>query len=178
MDDDDKYKIDKPYPKVMLSGQNNGKQVHCIMDDYSGKYGEITAITQYMYNAYICESFGDSELYDIFRGISIVEMTHHQLLGEAITTFDGDPVFAGNNKWWSGSDIDYQTIREKMIRAAIKLEEITIVNYNKAIACTTNQSLADLIERIIEDERLHLSIFKKQLYQSCTYKVAQSKGEH
>ncbi|MFI3228766.1 MAG: ferritin-like domain-containing protein [Bacillota bacterium] len=159
---DSPYRVNAPYPAVIAS-TNNAKQARCIMDDYSGKYGELTAVLQYIYAAYISNANNDTELYTLFRGVAITEMMHHELLGEALTTFGKNPIIAGNEQYWNGSFVAYSTIRNEMLIDAIKLEEIAIANYNKAIACTNNDSLKKLIARIIEDEELHLSLFKDKL---------------
>lgn len=47
-----------------------------------------------------------------------------------------------------------------MLEADIKAETDAIAEYRRILTCISNAALAALIERIIEDEELHLSEFR------------------
>lgn len=155
-------RIDAPYPTVTTNGENY-YQAKCIMDDYSGKEGELTAVTEYMYYAYITLHQGEKELSEMFEGIAIAEMMHHKLLAGAIAEFGANPIFGGNDTYWTGANISYTQNKQQMLNRSIELEKTAIANYEKALACTSNESLKSLIDRILQDEYLHLEYFEKAL---------------
>lgn len=151
------YSIKLPYPKI--EGVVYPQDIRCIVDDYSGRASELTAILQYSYQQYISHSY-DEELAKDLLGIAIVEMTHHELLGEAIAQMGGDPIMGGSTCFWSGSNVNYTKNPVTFIRNNINAEYQAIQNYRRSIACVRNQSLKDLLARIIMDEELHIKIFE------------------
>lgn len=154
------YAINLPYPK--LTGTLYPQDIRCIVDDYSGRAGELTAITQYVYQQYISHSF-DEELAKELLRIAIVEMHHHELLGEAIAQMGGDPIMGGSTCFWSGSNVNYTKNPVTFLRNNIQAEYQAIANYRRSIACVRNESLKELLARIIMDEELHIEIFTQQL---------------
>ncbi|MDE5654741.1 MAG: manganese catalase family protein, partial [Clostridia bacterium] len=75
-----KCALDTPYPEVR--GTCPHRDLKLIMDLYSGRTGELTAITQYLYQHYITDGI-DETMARALLGISKTEMKHHSLLGEA-----------------------------------------------------------------------------------------------
>ena len=62
------------------------------MDDMAGMVSELSAITQYLYHHQMLhERYPD--VADLLKCISIVEMTHMELLGETILQLGGKPKF-------------------------------------------------------------------------------------
>ncbi len=155
-------RLDAPYPEI-VTDNDNYYQAKCIVDDYSGPVGELTSVLEYMYYAYICNNQKDAELYEMFEGIAIAEMLHHKLLGGAIASFGANPIIGGSTSFWTGANVQYTYSKRQMLEYSINLENIAIENYKKAINCTDNKSLKDLINRILEDEYLHLEYFNKAL---------------
>lgn len=151
------YSINLPYPKI--EGTTYPQDIRCIVDDYSGRAGELTAILQYSYQQYISHGY-DEELAKDLLGIAIVEMRHHELLGEAIAQMGGDPIMGGTTCFWSGSNVNYTKNPIAFVRNNIQAEYQAIQNYRRSIACVRNQSLKDLLARIIMDEELHIKIFE------------------
>lgn len=154
------YSINLPYPK--LTGTLYPQDIRCIVDDYSGRASELTAVTQYIYQQYISHSF-DETLAEELLGIAIVEMHHHELLGEAIAQMGGDPIMGGSTCFWSGSNVNYTKNPITFLRNNIQAEYQAIANYRRSIACVRNESLKELLARIIMDEELHIRIFTEEL---------------
>lgn len=154
------YSIDLPYPE--LEGPFCKNDIICILEDYSGRSGELTAILQYIYQQYISHMF-DEKLAKTLLGIAIVEMEHHELLGEAIAKMGGDPIMGGKTCFWSGSNVNYTKNPITFLRNNIQAEKQAIANYRRSILCVQNQSLKDLLARIIMDEELHIKIFEDLL---------------
>ena len=82
-----KCALDTPYPQVR--GTCSHRDLRMIMDLYSGREGELTAITQYLYQHYLTDGI-DENMANILLKISKTEMMHHSLLGEAIVKVGGD----------------------------------------------------------------------------------------
>lgn len=155
-----KYALDIPYPEVR--GTCSQRDVKMIMDLYSGRAGELTAITQYLYQHYIIGDIDDT-IAEAMLGISKTEMKHHSLLGEAIVAVGGDPIMGGSTCFWSGSNVNYSQNPIQFLQNNIAAEQQAICNYRRAAATINNASLSELFLRIIQDEELHIEIFNQLL---------------
>lgn len=131
-----------------------------LQNVYSGRESELTAVLQYTFQNYIVEN---EELKDLLEGISINEMKHHELLGEAIAALGGYPVMGGRNYPWSGSFVNYANETKRLLEIDIQGEEQAIVNYEKVILMLTNEQAKALIARIIEDEEKHIQLLTAAL---------------
>lgn len=154
-----------PYPELAVYSVSRG-DVIALTDDYAGRESETTAIMQYSYQSYILkEKYPD--VAKVLEEIAIVEMTHHEMLAEAIIESGGDPVIAGRHCFWSGSTVNYAEDLYTILKADLQGELTAIANYKRTIAALSNKSIAALIERIILDEELHVKIFKKLIEEYC-----------
>ncbi|MEG1535682.1 MAG: ferritin family protein [Clostridia bacterium] len=154
------YSTNMPVPE--FEGQPNHRDLKCLLDNYAGKVSETTAIFQYIYQYYILQD-DYKELAELLKGIAVVEMTHHEWLGEAIVNSGGDPIIGGNYAFWSGSSLNYTKNPINILRVNIDGERQAIANYKRAIVCLQNKSLKDLIARIIVDEELHVQLLQGAL---------------
>lgn len=159
------FASDLPYPELTVYSVSRG-DVIALTDDYAGRESETTAIMQYSYQSYILkEKYPD--VAKVLEQIAIVEMTHHEMLAEAIIESGGDPVIAGRHCFWSGSTVNYAEDLCTILKADLQGELTAIANYKRTIAALSNKSIAALIERIILDEELHVKIFKKLIEEYC-----------
>lgn len=152
-----KYAADLPYPTVSAE-RTDYHDANCIREDYGGSESETTAIMQYVYQSYICAS--DEELHNMFIGIAMVEMHHHDLLGETLCKLGDKPIIAGRRRYWNAGVVNYATCALDMINNDIMAEKQAICNYRKTIKCLNNISIIELIERIILDEELHVELLE------------------
>lgn len=157
---DFKYSVDLPYPQ--LEGPFYPGDVKCIMDDYSGRSGETTAVMQYLYQHYITAE-SNQRISDAMKGVAITEMRHHAMLGEAIAMMGGDPIIGGSTCFWSGANVNYIKNPVAFLQHDIMMEKHAIANHSKAAACVKNPTLSELMLRIVKDEELHVTIFKELL---------------
>ena len=101
------------------------------------------------------------------REIAVVEMHHLDLLSQVISLLGGDPTFSAvrNNRCivWNGSMVNYCKNLPQMIRYNIRAEQEAIANYRRHIAFIKDRQIQALLERIIEDEEIHLAIFRQML---------------
>lgn len=153
------FQSDLPYPDIMPN--KNLHDAKLLMPNYSGKEGELTAILLYAYQSYI--SYNDPKLSKILQEIAVVEMEHHELLGEAICKLGGYPIMAGKD-YWNGSYVNYTTDIVKFLEFNIYSEEVAIRNYEKTILQLEEKQIKNLLERIILDEEIHIKEFKKLLH--------------
>lgn len=156
----DKYTLNTPYPEVRGTCSQNDLKI--IMDLYCGRAGELTAITQYLYQHYLTDGI-DTDIADCLLGIAKAEMRHHSLLGEAIVKTGGDPLMGGSTCFWSGSNVNYTQNPIRFLQNNIAAEGQAICNYRRAATCINNASLSELFLRIAQDEELHIELFNNLL---------------
>ena len=157
---DNRYALDTPYPQVR--GTCSQKDLRMLMDLYCGRAGELTAVTQYLYQRYITDGV-DETIADCMMGISKIEMRHHALLGDAIVKVGGNPIMGGSTCFWSGSNVNYSQNPICFLQNNISAEEQAMCNYRRVASCINNASLAELLLRIAQDEELHIEIFNELL---------------
>ncbi len=141
--------------------RQNLKYANLLYDNYAGSDGELTAVTQYIYehielNRY--ESFSK-----ILLSIAIEEMKHLQLIGELIRRLGKKAYFIDKKQCaWNTENIKYHFNNiYDMLMYNIESEKKAILGYKEAIKYTQNKSIKDLLERIILDEQTHLEIFNR-----------------
>ncbi len=148
-----------PYPTVEKGSDPN--TVRMLKEDYAGAVSEMTAVMQYIYQNILSsdnESFANAILQ-----IGIVEMSHLDMLGDAILALGGNPTFGNGTVFWQGKLVNYARTLPEMLRADIESETQAIANYERHAANTTNASVRALLRRIIKDEQLHLRFFRNTL---------------
>lgn len=157
------YKSNKPYPQVRVEKQNI-EYAKLLLENYAGDVSEETAIHLYMYQNMIT-SDETEEYAKIIEQIGIVEMRHLSLLGKTIKLLGLKPVYGtlySENyiKPWNSSNVNYATNIKEILIVNIKNETKAIENYDKRIMQIKDKYIRELLFRIIEDEKIHLEIFK------------------
>ena len=151
-----------PYPPVPNLSPNK-KYANLIYDSFAGEEGELTAITQYIYEHIDLKDKEDVS--KILLSIAIEEMRHIDILGEILINLGEKPVFRNSNQnQWTAKNVKYK-IRD--LKDAMKIniasEEAAIRGYRQLMRYTNNMYLRRIYERIILDEMTHLEIFKRIL---------------
>lgn len=160
------FASDLPYPDLKIYSRSRG-DVLALTDDYAGRESETTAIMQYAYQSYILkEKYPD--VARVLEQIAVVEMSHHEMLAEAIIQSGGDPIIAGRHCFWSGSSVNYAGNVCEILEADLAGELGAIATYKRTISALTNKSVIALIERIILDEEVHVKIFRKLIEEYCS----------
>lgn len=149
-----------PYPKLANVRQNQ-RYADLLYNSFAGEAGELTAVTQYIYEHIELKRFeGFSK---ILLSIAIEEMHHLDLIGDLIKRLGKKPYFIdkeGSN--WNSENIKYHFNNVyEMLSYNIRSEKKAIEEYKEAIKYTQNKSIQDLLERIILDEQTHLEIFNR-----------------
>lgn len=149
-----------PYPKLMNIRQNQ-KYANLLYNNYAGGAGELTAVTQYIYEHIELKKY--ESFSKILLSIAIEEMHHLDLVGGLIKKLGKKPYFIDKeNKNWTAKNIKYHFNNVyDMLMFNIESEKRAIADYNEAIKYTQNKSIKELLERIILDEKTHLEIFTR-----------------
>lgn len=148
----------EPYPKIenIKPNYNFGRMVY---DSYSGSYGELTAILQYVYEDITNKD--NSNLERVLMRIAMDEMKHFKILGELLVELGFIPYYMGsrNNKWCS-DNVKYKFYStDEMLKYNIEGEKDAIREYKNLIELTDQKCIKNLLRRIIKDEENHIKIF-------------------
>ena len=147
------------YPEI-VEATDDPQTVAILKDLAFSRESELSAILTYMYQSTIADKT-DPDIGKVFEEIGMVEMTHLSLLMHAITSFGGVPKYENSNGVpFNTNYINYTTKLKEMLENNIRGEQNGINNYNHAIRMFKNQSLKDLIARIIQDEQKHVETLK------------------
>ena len=148
-----------PYPEVTRVIPNE-RYASMLYDDYAGNLGELSAITQYIYEHI---QFNDQpDLAKIMKRIAIEEMKHLDIVGDIIKRLGKKAIYQDTKGiLWSAKNVqyDFNNITE-MMDFNIYSENKAIEGYRKAIVYTNQLNLKRLWERIIMDEKTHRMIFE------------------
>jgi len=114
---------------------------------------ELTAISQYMVHAEMCENWGYGKLHDHFRKRSIDEMKHAERLIARILFLEGRPTVSVLRKMLIGADVP------KMFAGDHEQELGANKAYNAAIAqavSVRDNATREMLEDILKDEDRHI----------------------
>jgi len=118
---------------------------------------ELTAISQYIVHAEMCNNWG----YEKLAG-AIEKMKHAETHIERILFLEGQPIVSNLNKMHIGPDV--QTI----LTNDHKAEEGAIAGYNERIklcADLGDNGTREILEHILKDEEAHIDWIEAQLDQ-------------
>ncbi|WP_409969558.1 ferritin-like domain-containing protein [Bengtsoniella intestinalis] len=164
---DSAYALPTPYPPIDQV-HPNGCDLTMAYDLYAGGISEYTAIAQYVYHHLYAREQGFEALEKEFLSIAIVEMRHLALLGSLILKLGGAPKFVSPTKQgytpWNATLIDYGCGLKDMILLDVKSEQAAICDYLHGAKCTQQAQIAALLQRISQDEELHLQAFTQMLH--------------
>ncbi|HWR23985.1 MAG TPA: hypothetical protein VN366_10985 [Feifaniaceae bacterium] len=152
------YNLNLPYPEV--SGEADPDAVALLLEDYAGIISEMTASNQYMYQYFLLVE-NNYSFAEAIKCIAATETWHRELLGRAIVRLGGTPIFAATNTYWCSNYVSYDQDPQRMLLANINIEFATIYNYRWHIQLIPNESVKQLLERIILDEELHIRLFSE-----------------
>jgi bacterioferritin len=156
-----KYRADLPYPKVE-GLKRNRRYAKIILNDYTGKISEMSAVGQYVYQHILLEE-EYPEVSEALLGIAIAEMHHLELLGQVVLQLGVLPKYRTlrNERplWWTPAGLNYERTLQYILPANVEAEEAAIYEYQNTLRMVKEPQIAALIQRIILDEELHIDIF-------------------
>lgn len=113
---------------------------------------ELSAVHQYMYFHFHCDSQGFDLLAGLFLRTAIEEMMHIERLAERILFLKGDVDLKPSQKPEKLHEV------RLMLNKARRMEEESIRDYNEfAMACGADANTRKLFESLIMDEERHYS---------------------
>ncbi len=157
---------DVPYPSLDGIGEDL-RTLRIISPAYAGREGELTAVLQYVYQAIYLGATGEEKSAKTLMSIAVAEMHHIELLGTLITKLGAPPVFASCPPYpvgfYSAACVNYVKEKRAMLCADIAGEKSAICSYERMLCIMENPRAAAVIERIIEDEKVHLKALQAML---------------
>lgn len=147
-----------PYP-LFAAARRDLYDARILQGLYAGRESETTAIMQYCFQSYV---LGDTELSRLLSDIARTEMLHHRLLGRAIAALGKPPMIASETCFWSGSAVDHSESAVNILERDIEDEKRACAAYMRAAKLVHSPSLAALLTRIADDERLHAQLLTER----------------
>ena len=157
--------LDIPYPPLEVE-EKNLRYARLLHKDYVGRNGELTAITQYLYQ-YFLTTVNKPDIAKTLKCIEIIEMEHFRMIGTLIVLLGGDPIYMAPQSrkptYWCTSNVDTEKEIIKFLSDNIRIEEIAIYNYEQRVEQIKDEKVRAVIERIILDEEHHIMLFNSLL---------------
>lgn len=152
--------VDLPYPPIQVRGKNS-RYADLLTVDYCGSVSELSAVLQYINN----ENRLSGEHCSLIRtilGIAMAEMIHLQKLGELIHLLGGNVCFEAGQPdgLWSPSCLVLPYTVPQMLQADLEAEKAAIRQYKAHIHAIQDDSINDVLRRIIQDEEYHIMILQ------------------
>ncbi len=141
--------------------------VRIISPAYAASASELTAILQYVYHSFNFACRGDRERAELLKSISMAEMMHLDMLGEALINMGAQPIYTAQPpapyNFYSTKYVNYSRTLKNMLEDDIMGERHAIYSYEKMLCRLKNDTLKKLICRILEDENMHLKALAASL---------------
>lgn len=138
-----------------------------ISPAYAGREGELTAVLQYVYQSIMFGEMKNEEFSKAVMRIAVSEMHHLEVLGTLITKLGAPPLFTACPPYpvgyFSAACVNYTRQPRSMISADICAEENAIFGYERMLCRIKNPRVAEVLQKILSDEREHLKIFNSML---------------
>jgi bacterioferritin len=123
---------------------------------------ELTAISQYMVHAEMCDNWRYEELSKVVEERAITEMKHAEKLIARILFLDGTPIVSNLKKITIGPDIETQ------LKNDLAAEYGAVAGYNAGIKLAYelgDNGSRELMDSILTDEEEHVDWIEAQLEQ-------------
>ena len=166
---DIKFTAGKEYPEIVRAKPDE-RVVRLLYELRSGLESELTATLQYIYQHQVLSQCNKEVAY-ILEKISLVEMHHIELLGEAIIAFGGKPCYINSEGCdYNSSSVAYYTDLKSILQKDIEDEQNAVRAYRNTAQLVDNESLQALLYTIADDECVHIKILSALLDDMDVYK--------
>ena len=149
------YASPEPYPPIEVAGKNR-LYAGLMHMNLCAAQSEMTAVMQYLYQAS-----------QALKQIAMVEMHHIDIFAQLICLLGGDPVysvsFRQRRRTWDGNMVSPCKNFFHMMQSNLLAEQETIDRYRRQAAMVHDASLSAILLRIVEDEKVHVKIFRSYL---------------
>ncbi len=158
--------VDAPYPTTDGICPDF-YSLRIISPQYATSTGELNSVLQYIYHSFNFGYKKYGEYAETLESIAIAEMMHFSLLGKTIIALGAQPIYAqcpptGFN-FYSAKYVTYSQSLKYMLEDDIRAEKHAIKSYEKMLRYLKNEKVAEIISRILLDEKLHLNKFEQLL---------------
>ena len=149
-----------PYPQIAVK-EPNLRYAKMLSVPYAGAGGELSTILQYVYGHLVCEKQKPALIADVFSYIAEVEMRHLNMLGGLICELGGAPKFqsADARGGFQAAGIEYAVSPDRLLSSAAAGERRAVALYRKIIGNVEDDGVRAVLNRIVQDEEHHISIF-------------------
>lgn len=120
---------------------------------------ELTAISQYIVHAEICENWGYDKLHGMIKARAITEMKHAEALIARIIFLEGTPIVSKLNDMHIGAEVP------KMMHNDLGAEMGAVKGYNAGVKQAVevgDNATRELLESILKDEDDHVDKIEEQ----------------
>ena len=158
---------DKPFPTTEGLCRD-AYSLRVISPAYATPASELNAILQYLYHYHHFKACGYADFADTIESIAIAEMMHLKLLGASILALGAAPIYTANPpalfNFYSSKFVTYSRSLVCMAEDDVRAEKQAIHDYERILRVLKNAKVKEIIERILEDERMHLAAFEDILH--------------
>lgn len=162
-----KVSSSKPYPKIAVC-EPNIRYAQILSQNFASPQSEFTTLTTYIYQQLILDSCY-REIAETTKRIAIVEMYHLNMFGQLIVLLGGSPkyqvVYPRGRQIWNGNLANYNTNIKQILYDNVVAEQKTYDAYISQADYIKDYNICTILERIAEDEKIHIDIFSKFLSQ-------------
>lgn len=155
------YHAETAYPEVRAAGRNQ-RYAEAMLGNVGSANSEMTAVGMYFYGHLAMAEL--PEVAEVFHKISIVEMHHLEIFGSLARQLGADPRLwcrqGGRRVWWTPGFVHYSQKLGPLLQIAYRDEEATIRKYQEQCRWIGDQNVVENLQRVIQDERVHLEIFR------------------
>lgn len=154
--------VNLPYPDIE-GVKPNLHLAQFIKDAYMGRDGELSGISDYIYQSIVLEE-SVPMFTQLLECMAITEMEHFKILGKLILLLGENPYIRSQirtNIIKPNTDISENLAA--LITNNIKKEEKSIQMYEKIISLSGDTVLNAILQRIIIDEEHHIKLFNDML---------------
>lgn len=163
------FKSNAAYPPVKVECRNSA-YARAMLSNLGGQNSEMSAVSSYFYNHLITGPMNE-EVSKIFMSIAVVEMHHLDIFGQLAQLLGADPRLwecrHDQYKFWSPAYIPYPKDMYAILKSSLSGEQDAIRKYRCQMETIEDHYIVALLDRIIEDEEVHVSIYKKLIQDVC-----------
>lgn len=156
-----------PYPQIRVK-EKNMVYAQAMLDNLGGSNSEMSAVSLYFYNHIITGPQYES-IAQIFHGIMIVEMHHLDIFAALALQLGEDPRLWTQSQngmvYWTPGYNKYPTDIKNLLTHALQGELDAISKYQYQAGRIKDPNIVENLQRIIQDEQLHVELFRQMLTQ-------------
>lgn len=154
-----------PYPPLKTERPNPEYAAQMLANAASCS-SEMTAVSMYLYDSLVL-SENAAEISHIFKKMAVVEMHHLDIFLNLAFLLGADPRLwsqSGSRPcYWSPACSRYLCKTVPILENSLRSEQDTILQYRSQACQIRDAYIADLLNRIILDEQIHVQILKELL---------------